>query len=817
MTRAAKCFAIDYSGSTWNDDFYHSNVRTILNSKYQEGDEIIIWDTSSKFISKVDYMRINREKDGNGGTNPKCLFDTIFKKYDEVDYNELILISDGQIWDSEVKDLDIAIQKNLNRFKCRYYEIYLLGNEANLSVSCPFTRFNASRTIIKKPNHDDQIISTSEEDLKTIEEIDSINTLDEFNCKYDSLERALVARLLGTDGDKELRKSIILMHKRIKINNTNKSENKNEIIDELVMKDKNYDEAMKEVVHCFSSVLKGDFQSRINLLIRMCDGGLKQIFDADKLQTFREYTADDTSVNEVENIQNLNVESSIQNCEWKCPISIDNEIDPMILITIDENENSQTSSSNDFTPLLVGFDKVVTEKIINCPLTALHIPEFIEKLKSCIDHAISLKNYRASLCSSNPIRRSPFTRRKIIGAIPLGENQEHVDAANWTLMKLITGGKNLGDKNLWFFIIYLMIKNGEIPYLKDIEAFIEAQVIYRFSTYKTSISLSGLSNLPQTKVFYPTAAWSCLISPFLIPKISPKSNLFFVHLIHYKELLQILKLFDLQLPDQFQSFANRIEVLSHLLNYFKKNIKLLDVYKNGLKYPTILVNVDEDSPMKSGGICGEIYIPIDGEVTDEKRLKLIQKLSNFCYNAVRDGKIKMNELEWLFEFIDVQKNLTDMNVESLINGYKENDSNNNITGTGLDFWKEWDENVEKFKNVKISMNTCRPFYQVQPGITWMDELGKIINPSGPILSFDKYFGNFVDTYHKYPTKDEYILFLYRRVCLGNYTNSTLPKNIEKFTDQVFNRYQAVMEAYTPDEFNYRFQQNASIIQRKLNE
>jgi len=800
-----KCFAIDYSGSTSGSSFYHDNVRAILESKFEEGDEIIIWDSSSKFVSYEEYMEINRNRKGWGGTYPKCLFQSVFSRHPKANYSEFILISDGEVCNRDVEDVDRIINENIENFKCNYSEVYLLGNGANLSVACPFTRLNPSKTIVKNPNCKDQIIDVSDEDLKTIDEIDAINTLEEFNLKYESLEKALVARFLGTDGDKELRKSVLLMQKRINADNAKRTENKNERINDLVMVEKNYEEAKNEAIRYFSSTLDGDFQSRINTLIRMCDGGLKQVFDVNALQTFRAYTATKTEVNEVEDIQDLNIESSVDNSQWECPISIENEVDPMILIT-EENDTG-------YKPALFGFDKTMTERMLNCPLNALYCEEFVTKFKAFIDHPISLKSYHASLQTSNPIEKSPFTRRRIIGAIPLGENEEHVNAANWTLMKIITGGKNLGDKNLWFFVLYMLVKNNQIPYLKEIEPFIEAQVKYRLSHYTTSISLSGLSNLPQTRVFYPTAAWTCLISPFLIPKIPSNLNLFFTHLTHYNELLHILDLFNIELPNKFLPFAYRIEILAHLLSYFKRNPKQLMFYKNGLQNASIFIHVDENSEMSSGGLCGDLFIPIDGEINNEVRMQCVQKLSNFCYKYVQEGKISLDELAWLIDFVDVQKNLTDINIIPILQG---NITRNEISSNINEFWKEWDANIDRF-NVKISENTCRPYYYVREGVTWLDELSTILDTSRPILSLDKNFGSFVDSYRRYPNRDEYILYLYRRICLGSRTSTTLPQNILKFTEQVFGRFENVMNKYTPERFNQIFQDNAPITERIANE
>ena len=86
-------------------------------------------------------------------------------------------------------------------------------------------------------------------------------------------------------------------------------------------------------------------------------------------------------------------------------------------------------------------------------------------------------------------------------------------------MQLISGGKNLGDRNIWFSILWLLVKRKIFPYLDDVEDFLKAQLLYRFNNNKTSISISGLGNLPQKKVEYGTAAWACLMSIYLIPKI----------------------------------------------------------------------------------------------------------------------------------------------------------------------------------------------------------------------------------------------------------------------------------------------------------
>lgn len=66
--------------------------------------------------------------------------------------------------------------------------------------------------------------------------------------------------------------------------------------------------------------------------------------------------------------------------------------------------------------------------------------------------------------------KNPFTQNRLLGAIPLGTHESHVAVGNHTLAKLITGGKMLGNLNLYYAVIWYLINEGEIEYLKPITA-----------------------------------------------------------------------------------------------------------------------------------------------------------------------------------------------------------------------------------------------------------------------------------------------------------------------------------------------------------
>ena len=792
-----KCFALDYSGSTSGEKFYHDNVKVILEKKFKEGDDIIIWDTSAKFIPYNEYMEINKNRKGFGGTSPNVIF-SLFKDIETIHYSEFILISDGEVSQYEVEICDQEFQKNKNKLMYDYVEVYLIGRKenTNLSVASPFTRFCASKTILKSPEEEKVISEISSEDLKIVEKVSSISTEDEFNLNFESLKKACIVRLIGTNGDVELRKALLLMQSRIIKNNAeeHKTSLKEEKIDTL-LKDKKFEEAQNELYNCFQTI-DTDFSKKINLLIRMSDGAIKQMFNIDEIQSFQVLTA--TNVKEVDTMELEDIPSSIEHSKFECPISMENEVDPAILITVPE----EFIKDGKIIPLLVGFDKSQTENIISCPYNSLYNKDFMEKFNKCIDHAISLKQIREAEKSGHPFVTSPMTRRKIIGIIPLGESLEHVKAADWTLMQLISGGKNLGDRNIWFSIIWLLVKRKLFPYLSDIEEFLRAQVLYRFKNNKTSISLSGLGNLPQKKVGYATAAWACLMSIYLIPKIPRNCNLLLVHLFHFKELVEIVKLFDYKLPDDFEAIVHRILCLASMMTFFKKNLKCLPFYKMGISQATIMVNVPEDSPMKSGGEVGELFLPIDGKINEDVRQKCLEKFPKICQNAIKNNLISMDELAYIMNFIDTQKNLSDIEFEKLVHikeipKYKEYQN-----------WKNYDEKYY-LQQVKICPKTMRPYYKIQ-NETWLDCLSKGLDISKPYLSLNSDYGRFVSNYLKYPSLEELILYAYRKYSYNSKVYNTLPVNIILICKSALDDFIPVIKDVKPESFAKIFNESAPI-------
>lgn len=793
-----KCFAIDYSGSTFGNKFYHENVKNILDTKYKNNDDIIIWDHKSKFIPYKEYMEINKKREGDGCTFPKVIFN-LFNKDKKGHYSEFILITDGEVSQNEVQECDSNFQSSKNNLIYDYAEVYLIGDKksTNLSVGCPFTRFCPSKTILKCPQEEKIITQVYSEDLKIVEKISSISTEGEFNENYESLKNALIVRLIGTSGDIEIRKNLLLMQKRIIRNNSEQKKIEKEEKIDILLKNKNFEEAKKELYNCFETI-QNEFSKKINLLIRISDGAIKQIFDIDEIQSFQTITA--TNAEKVDTLVLEDIPSSIEHSKFVCPISIENEVDPAILITVPD----EFIKNGKLTPLLVGLDKTQTENIISCPYNALYNKDFMEKFEKCIDHAISLKQIREAEISGHPFEISPITRKKIIGIIPLGESPEHVQAGDWTLMQLISGGKNLGDRNIWFSILWLLVKRKIFPYLDDVEDFLKAQLLYRFNNNKTSISISGLGNLPQKKVEYGTAAWACLMSIYLIPKIPRNCNLLLVHLLHYKELIEIVKLFEYELPDDFEKIVHRILCLASMMTFFKKNVKLLPFYKMGISQATLIINVSEDSKMKSGGLVGELFIPVDGEINENTRKKCLDKFPEICKISVKSKIISIDELAFLMKYVNTQINLSDIKFEEIVQ-IKEIPKYKIINN-----WENYEK--ENLDNVEICPKTMRPYYYVKDE-TWIKCFSKTLDISKPYLSLNSDYGRFVSKYLQYPSLNEFILYTYRNYALNSKVYSTLPKRIDLICKVILKDFVPVIKDVTPEKFAQLYNDSVEIKKR----
>jgi hypothetical protein len=117
-------------------------------------------------------------------------------------------------------------------------------------------------------------------------------------------------------------------------------------------------------------------------------------------------------------------------------------------------------------------DKVIVDDINACPLRILNYPLLRAKLKSKLSTYTGVKY-------SDKFLKNPFTQKRLLGAIPLGKHKTHITVGNNTIAKLISGGKVMGNLNLYFAVIWIIINEDKIEYLQPIKNNIDEHFLYR--------------------------------------------------------------------------------------------------------------------------------------------------------------------------------------------------------------------------------------------------------------------------------------------------------------------------------------------------
>ena len=92
--------------------------------------------------------------------------------------------------------------------------LFVIGNGDNLSVFAPFCR--NCENIIFGINENGERFSMANllpDDINTLKEIDSISNYDEFIMKYESLDKAIQEKMIGSEVDHELIKKLKKLNK----------------------------------------------------------------------------------------------------------------------------------------------------------------------------------------------------------------------------------------------------------------------------------------------------------------------------------------------------------------------------------------------------------------------------------------------------------------------------------------------------------------------------------------------------------------------------------------------------------------------------
>jgi hypothetical protein len=764
------------------NSFYYAQLAAIVKDNIRSGDLVILWDHAYRLVTPEELQMVIGSLSGGGGTAPVAIAEAVATLGESVCWH-LVLVTDGQVGVTSIDQCDSFICEH--KLKFRFVSAFIIGDEGNLSVVCPFTRrcshvvhaISSSGTEIS--SH--EVARVSDDDLLLVAKIDEIATLEQFDASFDGLRRSLTARTLGTVGDRRLRNEVVDMQNRLARAMGRGVEHIGPQLREA-LESSRLDEALEYGSQLVQEhVVPAGFSAKMHELIRMCEGALRLTFDAGAIQSARAERA--RAAVEVDALDVEPVASAA--ASFVCPISYEDETDPAILVA----ELAQ--------PLLFRVGPKTVTQILDCPLNALLKKHFLADLAGALDHPLSLASLRSAAASHSPITTSPITRRRLAGAIPLGAAKSHALAADWTLARILSGGKALGNADLWFAVVWMIIEDGRAPHLAGLLPFIREQMLWRLRFRYSSAAVTGLAGFVQRRVPLGCAAWFCLASPAFRVQPPIAYDPLRLHLMHANLMLRLVALAGYPLPERIVRHIKRLRGLFALLAFSKWNNVDLQALVRGLRQRWLYVDrrkvkrelfdADDQLPM---------YVPVDGEPTQRQLEVVRENLPRRCVALTREELVGLAGL--------VSPNLSAGAIPLPLSWEPP------PLAPAAHEWAMYDGAMERFAGVRVCAATMRPFARLPDGRGWRDGLAEAVNVDAEhLFSGHRWYGRFVCATRHYPNVEELVEFIFNRTVLRG-QRPALMQDIKNFADVLCSQYADVIVGVPPGVFIWRFTKSANV-------
>ena len=288
---------------------------------------------------------------------------------------------------------------------------------------------------------------------------------------------------------------------------------------------------------------------------------------------------------------------------------------------------------------MLNVEKAIVDDINACPLRILNYPDLKTKFKARISTFTGVKY-------SDKMRKNPFTQNRLLGAIPLGTHKSHVRVGNHTIAKLVSEGKVMGNLNMYFAVIWILVNEDQIEFLKPIKANMTEHLLHRLITTTSMASMCGLSQFVSTQVSTDIALWYCLSSGYL--NQPAEKDTFRFHLFNVEHMLKLVKALGYPLHEGFTRHYLRTKALFYFLDKFKRanphQKKAFKTLFRGLYQRGFLIETSQfTSKFREVEVCSE-FIPVDGPA-DEQQVKAVRKrFPAFCEGLTNEDLLYISTL-----------------------------------------------------------------------------------------------------------------------------------------------------------------------------
>jgi len=204
-------FAVDCSKSISGMKIYFNKLRELIQKYYcsSRGDKFYTWSNGYFYKTEKEMNRFINEEVGQSGERHSYYIAEIGRETKNENFEHLIIVTNGSVRSGDIDKSDDLVSKY--GLKYRFVSFYIIGNEGDRSVGCPYMRSSKGLTyLVDNFGNEERLASINREDMKALERIDYINNWKAFESQYKNLSNAIRA---NSEGNKNLG----LIHKIINL------------------------------------------------------------------------------------------------------------------------------------------------------------------------------------------------------------------------------------------------------------------------------------------------------------------------------------------------------------------------------------------------------------------------------------------------------------------------------------------------------------------------------------------------------------------------------------------------------------------------
>jgi len=785
-------FAVDSSGSTSGSAVYHDRVHKLYKELVAKvpSVHVALWSSTwldadnqsgSRMPTVDEYCKARSWN--SGGTDPKLVADYLKRtKF----AGHLVLVTDGQVPISSVERCD----ELANHFKHASCDVVVINTSstsaADFTVAAPFTR--GREFALTTYNHLGEEVNMERVrvDAKCLELLRTVGDAASFEkvlARFDDVEAAVAASVIGTAGNQQLADSLIRLNKRVIAHEANaRLGATTDLLTEAVRARDLPGAAemarrMHDEYHVDSDVAM-TLQARVSRLVAMCQG-INRDTRIRGLNPARVQRATNVTATSADMLDDSTTGLASR---FECPIMGDDETDVLVLV------------AGDGPGLFDALPAATADRLAQFPLSALGMKDVMDLIGARIDHVVSLAAARSFFAATGRslAAESPVTRRPLVGALALGPDASHAAATDYTVSQLLhPSAKKLGNLDLWFFVVARAVESR--PYLAGNTALVDRlheHMRWRLRNRTSFASLSGLPNVVLTRVPLDVAVWWVVNAPAAVPTLAPANDPLRAHVFDLAALLALADLADLAMLPAAVPHARRLRAVLKMLAMSKQDLVGLDDMVRGL----VQASLPPSAP-------GAKRVFLDGPSDSAKAVA-----------ATPWGKhLSAAEIMALRACVSPQYSGVDVRLKV-----------NFVAPSLPSAVVEWPfMAAQPVSRVAICPETMRPFFELEGALrTWRDV---VTNKYGVafthVLPTAKLYADFVHTHERYPGSEAELLdHVYMRVCSRvAIPHTTLPANARELVASTMADYAEVIQGVEPAEFVRRAHATADVEVRVAHE